>query len=369
MGPPYKSISIARFCRNNLSGQTISMVAMEIIYHPSGISSEIKVLFCPFVDFNVNIGSALLSDSVGIRGSRIHSPLLEVFFEEVPLMTQDNKQKIHFYKMTGAGNDFIFIDNRNDLVDADHCRDLVRAACRRKLSVGADGVVLIENDPEVDFKWRFFNSDASEAEMCGNAARCAVRFAYLTGIVHKPTVVFRTLPGIIQGEILDAGVKVQMTNPHSLEPDLHLEGDGHRFVFDFIDTGVPHAVCFLKDENELKAVDVSGRGKTFRFHPHFQPAGANINFACVLNAHQMIVRTYERGVEGETLACGTGVTASVLTAAVRDRVASPVEVRTQGGESLTIHFERAANLNEFKGVFMEGEARVVYEADLWTETL
>ena len=284
-------------------------------------------------------------------------------------MTQGNKQKIHFYKMTGAGNDFIFIDNRNDLVDADRCRDLVRAACRRKLSVGADGVVLIENDPEADFKWRFFNSDASEAEMCGNAARCAVRFAYLAGIVHKPKVAFRTLPGIIQGEILDTGVKVQMTNPHSLELDLHLEGDGHAFVFDFIDTGVPHAVCFLNDEKELELLNVQGLGKTFRFHSHFQPAGSNINFACVLNEHQMIVRTYERGVEGETLACGTGVTASVLTAAVRNRVASPVEVRTQGGESLTIHFERNEDSNEFKGVFMEGEARVVYEADLWTETL
>jgi diaminopimelate epimerase len=345
------------------------VIAVEIIYHLSEISSEIKVLFCPSVAFNVNIGCMLIADSVGIRDSRIHDPPIGVFFKEVPLMTQGNKQKIHFYKMTGAGNDFIFIDNRNDLVDADRCGDFVRAACRRKLSVGADGVVLIENDPEVDFKWRFFNSDASEAEMCGNAARCAVRFAYLTGIVHKPKVVFRTLPGMIQGEILDPGVKVQMTDPHSLEPDLHLEGDGHAFVFDFIDTGVPHAVCFFNNESELKAVDVACRGKTFRFHPHFQPAGANINFACVLNAHQMIVRTYERGVEGETLACGTGVTASVLTAAVRDRVASPVEVRTQGGQSLTIHFERNANNNKFKRVFMEGEARVVYEADLWTETL
>jgi hypothetical protein len=154
------------------------MVAVELIYHPPGISSERKVLFCPFVAFNVNIWCTLISDSVGIRDFRIRNPLIGVFFKEVPLMTQGKKQKIHFYKMTGAGNDFIFIDNRNDLVDADRCRDLVRAACRRKLSVGADGVVLIENDPEADFKWRFFNSDASEAEMCGNAARCAVRFAY-----------------------------------------------------------------------------------------------------------------------------------------------------------------------------------------------
>jgi len=278
-------------------------------------------------------------------------------------------QKIHFHKMTGAGNDFIFIDNRNGVVDANHCQDFVRSVCSRKLSVGADGMMLVENDPEVDFKWRFFNADGSEAEMCGNGARCAVRFAYLTGIVDQKKMAFRTLAGVIQGEILGSRVKVQMTDPHSLELDLHLEDDAHAFDFDFIDTGVPHAVCFVKDENEMKAADVNSWGRTFRFHPHFQPAGSNINFACVLDAHQMIVRTYERGVEGETLACGTGVIASVLTAAVRDRVVSPVEVKTQGGEFLTIHFEGNSNRNRFKNVLMEGEARVVYEADLWPETI
>jgi diaminopimelate epimerase len=284
-------------------------------------------------------------------------------------MTMKNNQKIHFYKMTGAGNDFILIDNRNGEIDADHCSDLVISACRRKLSAGADGMVLIENDPEVDFKWRFFNSDASEAEMCGNAARCAVRFANLTGIVDKTEMAFRTLPGIIQGKLIGSRVKVRMTAPHSLALDLHLEADGLAFDFDFINTGVPHAVCFVKDMGGIEDADVSGWGRPFRFHPHFQPAGSNINFAYLQDEHRMIVRTYERGVEGETLACGTGVIASVLTAAARDRVVSPVEVKTQGGEFLTIYFEKKDDSGEFRDVFMEGEARVVYEADLWMETI
>jgi len=277
--------------------------------------------------------------------------------------------KIHFYKMTGAGNDFIFIDNRNNIVDADHCRDFVRSACRRKLSVGADGMILIENDPEADFKWRFFNSDGSAAEMCGNGSRCAVRFAYLTGIAGNTRMAFRTLAGIIQGEILDNRVKVQMTSPHGMELGLQLEADGDTFDFDFIDTGVPHAVCFVADEDELEVTDVFGWGRTFRYHSHFQPAGSNINFTCVNDAHHMTIRTYERGVEGETLACGTGVVASVLTAAARDRVVSPVEVKTRGGEYLTIHFERGRNSGQFDEVFMEGEARVVYEGELWPETV
>jgi diaminopimelate epimerase len=284
-------------------------------------------------------------------------------------MNQEIKPRLHFFKMTGAGNDFIFIDNRRGVVDPDRCGDFVRAACRRKLSVGADGMMLIENDPEVDFKWRFFNSDGSEAEMCGNGARCAVRFAYLTGIVPKPRMAFRTLAGVIRGEMLDGGVKVQMPSPHGLEPGLRLEASGLSFDLDFINTGVPHAVCYTAGEAALESADVDGWGRALRFHARFQPAGSNINFAWIRDPHHMAVRTYERGVEGETLACGTGVTAAVLTTAARGRAATPVEVRTRGGECLTIHFERDRDGGAFREVFMEGEARVVYEGDLWPETI
>jgi diaminopimelate epimerase len=289
-------------------------------------------------------------------------------------MSHEAGQRIHFFKMTGTGNDFILIDNRRKIVDSDHCQGFVRRACRRRLSVGADGMILIENDPEVDFKWRFFNADASEAEMCGNGARCAARFAYLAGIVDKPRMAFRTLAGVIKAELSGDGVKVEMTPPHSLRMDLSLEADGRSFKLDFIDTGVPHAVCFVADENELESVDVAHWGHALRFHSHFQPAGANVNFAWVRDAGYVSVRTYERGVEGETLACGTGAIASALIQAVRGRVRSPVTVKTRSGESLTIHFDKTNKVEHsgtipFKGVYLEGEARIAYEADLWTETL
>jgi diaminopimelate epimerase len=289
-------------------------------------------------------------------------------------MSNKKQQRIHFYKMTGAGNDFILIDNRQKLVDADHCQDFVRQACRHKLSVGADGMILIENDPEVDFKWRFFNADASEAEMCGNGARCAARFVHLTGIVAKPRMAFRTLAGILRAELLGDRVKVQMTAPHSLQTDLHLDADGRSFALDFINSGVPHAVWFAGDENELEKMDVLRWGRALRFHSHFQPAGTNADFVFVRDSHHIVVRTYERGVEGETLACGTGCIASSLISAVRDRVVSPVNVLTRGGESLTVYFEMSGGKPDSAGarfaeVYLEGEARVAYEADLWTETL
>jgi diaminopimelate epimerase len=280
---------------------------------------------------------------------------------------------IHFYKMTGTGNDFILIDNRKGIIDADHCRDFVRNACRHKLSVGADGVILIENDPEVDFRWRFFNADASEAEMCGNGSRCAARFVYLTGIVNKTQMSFRTLAGIIKAELLGNRVKVQMTPPHGLSLGLNVDAEGRPFQLDFINTGVPHSVWFASDENELESIDVQRWGKALRFHPQFQPAGTNVNFVYVRDPHHLVVRTYERGVEGETLACGTGAIASTLISAARGQVTSPVEVLTRSGEFLTIHFELSRGSRPgapaFEKVYLEGEAKVAYEADLWPETI
>lgn len=289
-------------------------------------------------------------------------------------MNRETMQRIHFFKMTGTGNDFILIDNRQRIIDADRCQEFVRRACRPKVSVGADGMILIENDSEVDFRWRFFNADGSEAEMCGNGARCAARFAYLTGIVDKPRMAFRTLAGVIKAELLDTKVKVRMPAPHSLKKDLRLEAEGRRFELDFINSGVPHAVCFLGDAKELADMDLQRWGHAIRFHSDFQPAGTNVDFVGVRDAHHIVVRTYERGVEGETLACGTGCIASVLLAAARGQVASPVEVLVQSGELLTIYFQTATDPQtspyiQFEEVFLEGEARVVYEADLWSETI
>jgi diaminopimelate epimerase len=289
-------------------------------------------------------------------------------------MNFETMSRVHFYKMTGTGNDFIILDNRKRIIDSDNCQDFIRSICRRKVSVGADGVILIENDSEADFRWRFFNSDGSEPDMCGNGARCAARFAYLTGIVDKPRMAFRTKAGIIKAELWDTKVKVQMPVPHSMKKDLILNAEGRSFSLDFINSGVPHAVCFLNDEKELEEADIQRWGHALRFHPHFQPEGTNVDFVWIRNDHQIMVRTYERGVEGETLACGTGCIASALLSAIRSRVVSPVEVQVRSGELLTIYFQpppdpQIAQDASFKEVFLEGEALVAYEADLWHETL
>lgn len=282
-----------------------------------------------------------------------------------------SEHPIPFFKMTGSGNDFILIDNRSLRIDAEHGRDLARRACRRKLSMGADGLILIEDDAEVDFRWRFFNADGSEAEMCGNGARCAARFVYLTDLVRKQQMAFRTLAGIIQAEIKGERVKVRMTPPHSLRMDISLPVDGDPLTLHFIDTGVPHVVHFVAGQSALEKVEVFHLGRTLRHHAQFQPSGTNVNFAAVLDRHQMAVRTYERGVEEETLACGTGSIASVLIAAAGGLASSPVEVLTQSGETLTIHFEGRTDRGtpEFAQVYLEGDAKVVCEGKLWDETL
>jgi len=283
----------------------------------------------------------------------------------------DTWDRIRFTKMCGAGNDFIIIDNRSLRLEKERGRELTRLACRRKISVGADGLMLVENDPEVDFKWRFFNADGSEAEMCGNGARCVARFALLKGIVQKPRMVFRTCAGLIEAEVKGERAKVRMTHPHGLEIDIPIELDNCGFDVSFINTGVPHAVFFTRSERHLEQTDVPVLGRSIRFHRRFEPAGANADFIHVSGPHNIAIRTYERGVEAETLACGTGAMAGALTAAAKDLVVSPVDVRTRGGESLVIYFEKSLQKGEkvFSDVYLEGDAKVVYDGELWDDTL
>jgi len=288
-------------------------------------------------------------------------------------MTDRSSGTIPFTKMTGSGNDFIIIDNRDQIINADQSAPFIRAACRRKLSVGADGLIFIEKDPEADFQWRFFNADSSEAEMCGNGARCAARFAFLKGIVSRPRMTFRTQAGIIAAEVRGRRVKIRMTPPQKLLLDFSLESAGESFSLNFVNTGVPHVVGLLDSQEALDSLDVCRHGNFFRFHDKFQPAGANVNFAHVQNREHMLIRTYERGVEDETLACGTGAIASALVAAAKGLVDAPVQLATRSGETLTIHFSQALQgepgAGQFTQVYLEGDARVVYEADLWDETL
>ena len=276
-------------------------------------------------------------------------------------MNSDASRLINFYKMSGSGNDFIIIDNRDLSLSVGDLPTFVRRVCARKVSVGADGLLLIEPSALADFKWRFFNSDGSVAEMCGNASRCVARWASLNGVTGTK-LSFETLAGIIDAEVQDDRVKVRLTDPSLLQQKTTLVLEGGACELDCIDTGVPHAVCFV---DSVEVCDVVARGRQIRRHETFQPRGTNANFACVDDFHQMKVRTYERGVEDETLACGTGVMASVLAAAGRNLVASPVDVTVQSGEILRVYFSRQDGV--FKEIYLEGNVKIVYQGMLFEE--
>jgi diaminopimelate epimerase len=270
-------------------------------------------------------------------------------------------ERIPFHKMSGSGNDFIIIDNRQGLVNFQPLEPFVVKVCRRKMSVGADGLILIEASDSVDFKWRFYNSDGSRAEMCGNGARCAARYAYLSGISGSQPV-FETDAGRVSAEIIGERVKVRMTDPSAITEDLTLALNGGRRRVASVNTGVPHVVL---ETDDLEGEDVLGLGREIRRHEAFAPAGTNVNFMVGLGQQSIAVRTYERGVEDETLACGTGSIAAALVAAARYGLASPIDVRTRSGISLTIHFQRDGT--RFSDVYLEGDARVVYTGQLWLD--
>jgi diaminopimelate epimerase len=270
---------------------------------------------------------------------------------------------IPFWKMNGSGNDFIMVDNREDVFPNKDRTALISRFCRRQTGVGADGIILLENDPEVDFVWRFYNADGSEAEMCGNGGRCAARFAFLHGLAGT-RMTFRTLAGLIRAEIHQDQVKLEMSPPVDFYREIVLEAEDETVTLDFINTGVPHAVLIVED---LEAVGVRDLGRLLRFHGQFQPAGTNVNFISVVDRHNLKVRTYERGVEDETLACGTGSVAACLVASARGLVDSPTRVETRSGETLLVYYCRAGA--GFSEVFLEGDAKIVYEGAIVPEFL
>jgi diaminopimelate epimerase len=268
---------------------------------------------------------------------------------------------IEFYKMSGSGNDFILIDNRDGSLSVGDIAAFVKSICKRKVSVGADGLIVIEPSDKADFRWRFFNADGSEVEMCGNGGRCAARFALLRGIAGEK-MSFETLAGIIDAEVRGDVVKLRLTDPRDLVMDDRIQVGKQILFVHSINTGVPHVVHFVRD---LEGFDVFSTGRAIRRHEHYQPAGTNADFAAVVDDHTLRVRTYERGVEEETLACGTGSVASALIAARKGFVESPVDVRVQSGETLRIHFEQTEG--GFTKVYLEGKTTVIYQGKLWDE--
>ena len=270
-------------------------------------------------------------------------------------------KNIIFYKFSGSGNDFIIIDNRQNVVTHPSLPRFVMNLCTRKMSAGADGLILIENSQNADFKWRFYNSDGSLAEMCGNGARCAARFAFLNKIAGK-MMSFETAAGIVSAEIIDEMVKIKLTDPVDFIPDFVLELSSGHTRLGKINTGVPHVV--IKTDN-LDNINLPKLGKEIRFHDLFAPAGTNVNFASIKNKNTIEIRTYERGVENETLACGTGSVASAIIIAHNRGIKPPLKVITRSGCILTIHFKEKGE--KFHDVYLEGDARIIYKGELFED--
>jgi diaminopimelate epimerase len=261
-------------------------------------------------------------------------------------------------KMSGAGNDFIVADNRDGSVNA--TPEFISNVCARRLSVGADGLLLVENpsDASADFRMRYYNSDGGEAETCGNGARCISRFAHLHGIAPE-SMSFETAAGPYTAEIIGEGVKLGLSDPTDVRSDFTVALEDGERVASFANTGVPHVVYFVED---VASLDVVGLGRESRHHRDFAPAGTNANFAQVMSGDSLRLRTYERGVEDETLACGTGAIAAAITASLRGSVRSPTTVRVQGGFDLVIHFVNDGGF--LRDIYLEGDARIVCAGEL-----
>ena len=267
-----------------------------------------------------------------------------------------------FFKMTAAGNDFIAFDNRPGLLRDGDLSEVVRRLCTRALSVGADGVILLESSAQADVRARFFNPDGRPT-FCGNGARCAARLAYLHGMAPARMMVETDL-GLHRAEVDGLQVSFEMRSPTVFEEGVEVPSLGRLHVGTLIDTGVPH---FVIVGTAAPAGSIEAAGRALRDHPRFAPGGTNVDFVHPEEGGRFGIRTYERGVEGETLACGTGCVAAALALAAEGRARSPVSLHTASGSVIGVRFE--GDPRRAGGVRLEGEARLVYVGHLTAEAL
>lgn len=266
------------------------------------------------------------------------------------------RNSIPFYKMVASGNDFVVVDNRRGVV-----KDAVafaREICRPHQGAGADGVLFFESSQKANFKMRIFNLDGSEASACGNGFRCIALYAHDI-LKYSSRMNFESGSVLIEAEVRSKdSVRVQLVKPRVFEIDGTLEVRKHPLHYAFLDTGVPHVVIFVEG---LEKTEVFQTGKAIRNHARFQPFGTNVNFVEVKSKKEIAVRTYERGVENETLACGTGSTASAVVSILKGYIEPSVSVLTQSGEKLRIDVQKKDN--EITKVFLEGKVQFVYRGE------
>jgi diaminopimelate epimerase len=264
---------------------------------------------------------------------------------------------LRFTKMNGAGNDFILFDNRTGDIDLD--RNQIAQLCDRHRGIGADGILLLEKPTNrADFRMRYFNADGGEAEMCGNGARCFARFANKVA-GQKGKISFETPAGVISAELKGDLVTLRMTEPTDLRLNVDLSMPAENKTVHFINSGVPHVVIPVA---KIDNADVRDEGAAIRHHKMFSPNGTNVNFIEKRGPNKIAIRTYERGVEDETLACGTGIVASALIFAANENTNGPISVIARGGDELQVGFEKSGN--RFRNVTLTGPAEFVFEGSI-----
>jgi diaminopimelate epimerase len=267
-----------------------------------------------------------------------------------------------FFKMSAGGNDFIVFDNRTGALRPDGLKDVVRRLCTRALSVGADGLILLDKSKRADVRATFYNPDGGET-FCGNGARCAARLAYLKGMAPARMKVETDIM-VHRAEVKGAAVSFEMRDPKGFDDAIEVEALGEKIRGTFLDTGVPHLVVF----RQIPSRDpIAPLGRALRSHKRFAPEGTNVNFVHRVQGGNFVIRTFERGVEGETLACGTGCVAAALAAAAAGQAKPPVVMVTRSGEPIRVRFE--GDPRSASGVRLEGDARLVYVGQLTGESI
>lgn len=284
-------------------------------------------------------------------------------------------RRIKFSKMVASGNDFVVLPENNlsairrpegrgwqpNSQSYHSLSAVARKICDRKFGAGADGLLLINKSSKADIKMRIFNADGSEAEMCGNGARCAALWEKLKNKNFKKGIItIETKAGIIESQVNGGNVKIKLTDPEDLKLNIPLKVNNRSLKVDFINTGVPHVIIFVEG---LDKIDVFGIGRAVRYHKKFAPRGANVNFVEPLSRNSFRIRSYERGVEGETLACGTGTVASALIFALKGGAGNKIGAHTRGGEKLSVYFVKTEGA--FYNVWLEGKAGIVYEGEYY----
>lgn len=280
--------------------------------------------------------------------------------------------EIYFYKLTGAGNDFVFVDRKQN-PEISLTPSKIKKICNRRFGIGADGVIIIQDVENFDFEMLYFNADGSTGSLCANGARCAIWFAEKTGRLKNRKANFISNSETYSGEVIsDEKIKFNLNPPSKSKFNFRVKAANQLIKADFIDTGSPHLVIEISDVlkdpmnpfsnyQSISEFPVNTLGKELRYHKDFSPAGTNVNFYYVED-NKIYIRTYERGVEDETLACGTGSVATALSVYFRKKISPPISLITWGGETLIVNFE--VENQKVSNVSLTGPAKIVFEGKI-----